>query len=113
MNQQDLAEHVAALLSDKIVEVDRETIGQAPSRAPLVDIHGIAGALCVSEVTIRRLVADGMPVTWIASAMRFDVDECKAWNRERGKRSVTKEPKTRRLTEDGPVAGVVLKTRRR
>lgn len=78
----------------------------------IVTIDGLCDAIKVSAATVRRMVREGMPVEWAASAMRFDVAECRSWMRARGKKSVTKAGK-RRPVLDGPVPGVTLKSRAR
>lgn len=111
-----IADAVSASLKAAIGEqVQRlvEGVMGAKSARPLVDIHAIAQFFGVSVVTVRRMVGEGMPVEWVASAMRFDVDACREWNRERGKRSVTKEKTDRKRNTDEPVRGVTLKSRSR
>lgn len=100
---------VAAELAVRIVEerLPRATAGTA---AP-VDIRGLARALNISEVTVRRMMRSGCPVEWYGSTPRFDVEAVRSWGRARGKGSVS-GPQKSASAPAGPIPGVARKTRK-
>jgi hypothetical protein len=119
---QDALEELGAALARAVVEIagpiaERLVQERTPSppsppaaAAPLVNVDGLAAALGVSAVTVRRMIKDGAPVEWYGKSPRFDVAAVRAWARERGRKSVT-PPRKAPAPLAGPIPGVVLKTR--
>ncbi|WP_437799512.1 hypothetical protein [Sorangium sp. So ce693] len=106
----------ASAIADRIARVVAERMPAAPApctpASPLVDVDGLASALGVSAVTVRRMVRRGCPVEWYGKSPRFDVAAVRAWARDRGPHSVTPERKAPAVPS-GPIPGVELKTRKR
>jgi excisionase family DNA binding protein len=100
----NLSEALASTLADAIaLAVQRPEVIEAlrhaftPTEAPTPKTNGltkreIAVALAVSQSTIDRLCAQGMPAWHVGDHRRFDLDECRAWLRERGKAPTTPQP---------------------
>ena len=58
----------------------------------------LCAALAISESTVRRLEAQGLPCTPIGvRGKRYDLDECKAWLRARGPGGLVSAPAKRPL----------------
>jgi hypothetical protein len=45
-----------------------------------------------SYATVRRLVAEGAPVTYLGQSPRFDVEAFRAWLEERGRKGTQAKP---------------------
>jgi hypothetical protein len=73
---------------------------------PLLTIDALAHAESCSRATIRRLMRDGAPHTYLAASPRFDLTQWRAWCAERGRRGTKAKPSS------GPIAGVRLLGRR-
>lgn len=74
--------------------------------AARVTLDDLARLESCSRATIRRLVAEGAPVTYIGQSPRFDVEAFRAWLDARGRQGTKAKPSS------GPIAGVRLLSRR-
>jgi hypothetical protein len=103
-------EAIAVIVARRVVDELRPLLVAAtasPStpaaRATLDDLARLESC---SRATIRRLVAEGAPVTHIGQSPRFDVQAFRAWLDARGRKGTTAKPSS------GPIAGVRLLSRR-
>lgn len=92
------------LLAEVVRDVVREELSRALSSQRPLSKAELAAALRKSTATIDRHVRDGMPYKQEGARRMFDLDECRAWLRNRP----TVEPSNDILDE-----GVVRKTRQR
>lgn len=68
-------------------------------------IDDLAHAERCSRATIRRLMRDGGPHSYLGASPRFDLGEWRAWCANRGRRATKAKGAT------GPIAGVRLLSR--
>jgi hypothetical protein len=100
---------IAALVARRVVDELRPLLvaAQAPATpAPLFTLDALAHAESCSRATIRRLVHEGAPCSYVGQSPRFDVAAFRAWLDARGRKGTTAKPSS------GPIAGVRLLTRR-
>lgn len=79
----------------------------APTTPPSrVTFEELARLESCSRATIRRLVAEGAPVTYVGQSPRFDVEAFRSWLDGRGRQGTKAKPSS------ASIAGVRLLSRR-
>jgi hypothetical protein len=81
LDERELAALVGAVLDERL-----ESLGTKPDARLLDRVH-LAQALSVSEKTVVRLTAEGMPYVKLVEAKRYELDRCLEWLRARGESS--------------------------
>jgi len=90
-------------------EVDAALAAHAPATsmpAQRVALDELARLEACSRATIRRLVVEGAPVTYIGQSPRFDVEAFRRWLDDRGRKGTRAAPSKREV-----VPGVRLLSR--
>ena len=106
---------VLTLTADDLRSIVREAVRaeigtSSPASATAttrVTLDELARLEACSRATIRRLVAEGAPVTYVGQSPRFDVEAFRAWLEARGRKGTQAPAKM----PGAPVAGVRLLSR--
>jgi hypothetical protein len=108
----DVLDALVALVARRVVDELRPLVAAvavAPSTpAARVTLDELARLESCSRATIRRLVAEGAPVTYVGQSPRFDVQAFHAWLDARGRQGT----KAKAKPSSAPIAGVRLLSRR-
>jgi hypothetical protein len=102
-------ESFAAFVAHRVADELRALLvaAHAPSSAaPLLTLEALAHTESCSRATIRRLVCEGAPCSYLGQSPRFDLLAWRAWCAERGRQG-TKAKATKRAA----IAGVRLLSR--
>jgi hypothetical protein len=75
-------------------ELDAALAMQAPTSTQLLTLDGLAHADSCSRATIRRLVREGAPCSYLGQSLRFDLDQWRAWCVSRGRKATHAKPST-------------------
>ena len=102
-----IVEAIVTVVVRRLVDELRPLItANAPAAAaPLLDKRGLANALTVSDATVNRMTAEGMPHIFVGASPRYALDEVRAWLDTRGRQG------TKTKTSKASIAGVRLLSR--
>jgi hypothetical protein len=110
ITQPDVLGGLLALVRQAAREGAAEALAAHVAAAPStlstrLTIDDLAHAERCSRATIRRLMRDGGPHSYLGASPRFELAEWRAWCAERGRRGTKATPSS------GPIPGVRLLSR--